>query len=164
MTRCRRLVLVSQRRFLLRRRGSFSGLFLLFLKSLPLFVPGPSFSLLCLPLPLRFFVTVDTMLLPLMITRTEAGDLAGGILVLPPGSCILRARQRARCPSLPRLDFPSRGSSYSSATQTHQDMHYLSCPYKKEKEKHRARSRLYIVIHDRYSILREVTIVNRILA
>lgn len=43
-----------------------------------------------------------------MITdRTEeAGALAGGILVLPPGSCILRTRQRAGCPSLPRLDFP----------------------------------------------------------
>lgn len=59
---------------------------------------------------MRLLPVIVAMLLPLMITRREAGILACGILVLPPGSCILRARQRAKCPSLPRLDFRGRNS------------------------------------------------------
>lgn len=60
---------------------------------------------------MRLRPVIVAMLLPmLMISRTEAGALADGILVLPPGSCILRARQRAKCPSLPRLDFRGRNS------------------------------------------------------
>lgn len=104
VSRYRRIDLKSKPRRFFKGIGSWSRLV-----QHSLLLPLPRRYLLALVLllfDLFLLLYLSMMLLPLIVAKKAAGALAGGILVLPPGSCILRVRQRANCPSLPRLDYP----------------------------------------------------------